>query len=883
MFKKVLAMLTSFAIILPIGVNAKAVYNLADTKNIASGVVLTNLKRLDSAGWQNINIIEADLTNEYVKTKVLSSSSGLNTLETVKNLAEENNTVAAVNGDFFAWNSSDKSKGTAVGTIMNDGKLLSSSSETEGMFTFAIDEFNKIICENIITNITLKAPNGNELTIKHLNKYDSLAEPVIYTSAFGGQTGGSYNNVLEVIIEDDVVTEMRTEQDGVIVPENGYVIRHLPEFNPFLNENLVVGDKVEIKFEANFDLSEFVTMTGGGTMLVTQGMPAKITHNVSGANPRTVIACDQTRTKLYLITVDGRQSNAKGYTLSQLTEFLVEIGMYDAMNLDGGGSTTMVAKQKDYQNVINVPSDGGQRKVATAIGILSNAPKGSAMTKFEIEVSDDNVFSGTTRTFSIKNPVDEYGNQFDGEIPEVNFKIQNGFGFFDGNVLHATKSGENVKVYASYNGYTAETEIDILDSIFSLTVAPSHFSIKDFNNPQFKVIAQDKKGVCATVEPSDVNISKINDYEKTVSVLDKKTNIYFSDIVFEFENDEFAADKYPEQSVASVSTDYNNFKSKFGSGKLKYDFSNVPADKSAAAYLKLKSPVAVSGKRKLGLWVYSPTVLNQWLRAEFKDKNGNIFRQTLLENIDFSGWKYVTFDVPEGAFELTQFYIVQNDLSEKSQGYVLFDSLSEAKHTFESEVINLNKSNPTGGDFSFNVTANMPQANTFLSKVLAANVATGLKNSDYVFSLKNYDFYGIDEIKTNGYSSFEKENSLFITLNNSNGFTSAAQWLKFDNDTSKDFKNLFIFLNESHNLIKNRYEFIMFKKKIEDISKKANVYVFYPDMHTNMYYESGAKFISVGNLETQSPWSAIKLLDTLLIPKVTVTDNNVDISFVSLR
>ena len=75
----------------------------------------------------------------------------------------------------------------------------------------------------------------------------------------------------------------------------------------------------------------------------------------------------------------------------------------------------------------------------------------------------------------------------------------------------------------------------------------------------------------------------------------------------------------------------------------------------------------------------------------------------------------------------------------------------------------------------------------------------------------------------------------------------------------------------------------MFKKKIEDISKKANVYVFYPDMHTNMYYESGAKFISVGNLETQSPWSAIKLLDTLLIPKVTVTDNNVDISFVSLR
>ncbi len=881
MFKRILMLALSVSIVLSGNVYSKVAYNLKETIPIAGGITLTNLKRLDSAGWQNINIVEADLDNEYVKANMLTSAQGLNTLETVKTLAEENKTSVAVNGDFFAWNSSDKSKGSALGTIMQDGKLMSSSSETEGMFTFIIDEFNKIFCENIKTDITLKAPNGNELKIKHLNKYDSLAQPVIYTSAFGGVTGGSYNNILEVVIIDDVVTELRTEQVGVEIPQNGYVIRHLPEFDPFLIENLAVGDKVEISFNANFDLSTFKTMTGGGTMLVTQGQPAKITHNVSGANPRTVIACDKTRTKLYLITVDGRQSNAKGYSLSQLADFLIEIGIYDAMNLDGGGSTTLIANQKGEQVLINMPSDNSLRKVASAIGVTSDAPKGKKLSAFEIDVQENKVFKGTTRTFGIKNAVDEYGNPYELELPDIRFEVENGYGYFDKNLLYAQKSGDSVKVYATYDNFTAECEIDILGDIGDIIVTPSHFDLN--TNPEIKVVAKDLNGISALIESQDVLLKDVNGFEKNVVVLNKSKKITFSKILYDFESVGFTAKAYPEKMTSKVMLDTINFKSGKSSAKLEYDFSDVSNDQSAAAYLVLNNPVKVSAGEKLGVWVYSPTVLNQWLRVEFREENGNTIKQTLTENIDFSGWKYITFDVPTGAKELTKLYVVQNSFKEKSGGYILFDSLSVAQTEFDNQIINIQKSDASSGQITVSVVADMPRGKTLLSKILSANVMSNIKNSDYVFSLKNYDFLGLDEINVDGYKSFKKGQSLFVTLNNSDGYTSATQWLKFDDDTQKEFKNLFIFLNESHKLIKNNNEEEMLYKKLELLSKKANVYVFYPDYHTNVYKDAGATFVSVGNFDTSSPLSSVKLLDSLLIPKIVINADNAEVYFENLK
>ena len=68
--------------------------------------------------------------------------------------------------------------------------------------------------------------------------------------------------------------------------------------------------------------------------------------------------------KFLMITVDGRSESSGGLSLYDLADYLLSIGAVDAMNLDGGGSTTMYLDGK----VVNTPSDQtGERKVGDAI------------------------------------------------------------------------------------------------------------------------------------------------------------------------------------------------------------------------------------------------------------------------------------------------------------------------------------------------------------------------------------------------------------------------------------------------------------------------------------------------------------------------------------
>ena len=76
-----------------------------------------------------------------------------------------------------------------------------------------------------------------------------------------------------------------------------------------------------------------------------------------------------------MLTVDGRSSNSFGLSMAELMKVMKWLGCTDAINLDGGGSTTLWAKEYGENGVINHPSDNkkwdheGQRKVANVIYI----------------------------------------------------------------------------------------------------------------------------------------------------------------------------------------------------------------------------------------------------------------------------------------------------------------------------------------------------------------------------------------------------------------------------------------------------------------------------------------------------------------------------------
>jgi hypothetical protein len=92
-----------------------------------------------------------------------------------------------------------------------------------------------------------------------------------------------------------------------------------------------------------------------------------VSTNAEKPHPRTAVGFSRDSSTLYILTVDGRSEKSVGVTLGKLAEIMRRLGAWQAMNFDGGGSTTMVVDGK----VMNVPSDSaGERAVGNALFVV---------------------------------------------------------------------------------------------------------------------------------------------------------------------------------------------------------------------------------------------------------------------------------------------------------------------------------------------------------------------------------------------------------------------------------------------------------------------------------------------------------------------------------
>lgn len=104
-----------------------------------------------------------------------------------------------------------------------------------------------------------------------------------------------------------------------------------------------------------------------------------IGSHCTGRNPRSAVGLTPDN-RLMLVTVDGRTDLAAGMTCEELGQLMDELGCDEALNLDGGGSTTLWGAGEPYNGVLNYPSDNGQydhegeRACSNAIAITSTPP-----------------------------------------------------------------------------------------------------------------------------------------------------------------------------------------------------------------------------------------------------------------------------------------------------------------------------------------------------------------------------------------------------------------------------------------------------------------------------------------------------------------------------
>jgi len=371
--------LTSFLLALIIafsGISAYCytpIYALTQQIKYIDGLEFKNIRSLTDAGWLNINIATADLNKDYIDIELLKNEEDIRKLENVKSLANNNDTHIAVNGDFFSWASDEKGMGSSVGVEIKDGNLLTSysrASTSQAVFMKAEDK--NMLFDYIDTYMSITAPNGEGEVLKHINKYDDLSGIVLYNKYWGKTSPGSQSFQVEMVVEDDIVTAINYDQGPCEIPENGYVLSFLKDQSTFLIDNFSVGDKISIDVNIEPDYENINLAMGGGTLLVKDGKIAPNTHNISGLNPRTALGLDESGKILYFITIDGRQKESVGVSLQTLSEILINNGVYNAINLDGGGSSNLVLhdQNNDTYSICNSPSDGQLRKIYNSVLVV---------------------------------------------------------------------------------------------------------------------------------------------------------------------------------------------------------------------------------------------------------------------------------------------------------------------------------------------------------------------------------------------------------------------------------------------------------------------------------------------------------------------------------
>jgi exopolysaccharide biosynthesis protein len=283
--------------------------------------------------------------------------------------------LAGVNGDFFLM-SPGPYQGDPKGLQIIKGELVSGPTGP----SFWRDTSSKLHLENVTSHFFIIWPDKTR-TRFGLNETPHSGRIVLFTPIFGAST--RHTNGWEIILERDGrhpwlplranadyrarVREIVNHGDNVL-REGILIVSAGSEFtNKF--SKIKQGDLFQISTAVSPSVKAAQTAVGGGPVLVSHGReqqwPSKGANQyLLPRHPRTALGWNNKY--FFLVQVDGRQKDLSiGMSFAELAHLMKDFGCTEAMNLDGGGSSTFWLNGK----IMNSPSDKRERPVANAVVI----------------------------------------------------------------------------------------------------------------------------------------------------------------------------------------------------------------------------------------------------------------------------------------------------------------------------------------------------------------------------------------------------------------------------------------------------------------------------------------------------------------------------------
>ena len=504
---------------------------------------------------QSVNVlsIPADTPAKVVNwTYQTNYGWSLATVEQIAKNFEQHNSgwkvIAAINADFFDINSTKPLPLTTSGVFSSNGKVYKTSSSSSTAIGFTnngtsntlvgnkpieitdyytlriFDENNKLLNEFKVDNVN---PTGLS---EGLSLYYSY--PVFESDGLGPKTRVTIASTLPNggYICEYPVHCIPMDQNGFYgegqLSASGEIELNKERFGIYTENNeikhaIATGSYVTIQRDIIGEFADCDQVAGCGVPLVLEGKG--VVYDDKNRHPRTMVGVKEDGTLLF-VTVDGRQPDDAmyGMTYDEQAALMEYYGAYEAYNLDGGGSTTMLIREGNEFRVLNSPSDGEARRDANALLVV--IPDAS----LKVTSVDDSSVTVEMPKLGVDFSVKDYYVKVNGKVHTMNFDegtltIDN----LDSKTNYTIEYGYKIM----YDGYERNVEGEpIVIKTGNIIPEINSYTYKILNNNliiTFDLVDPDATISFATVfikgKAYDLNLEKKQMIVKNVSSFDPTT------------------------------------------------------------------------------------------------------------------------------------------------------------------------------------------------------------------------------------------------------------------------------------------------------------------------------------------------------------------------
>ena len=223
---------------------------------------------------------------------------------------------------------------------------------------------------------------------------------------------------------------------------------------------------------------------------------------------RTMVGIEADGT-IHLLAINSPSAYMKdttGTSYEDVTTYMMnDLNCKDVLSMDGGGSTTMVARRAGDKNlsIVNYPSDGSARLVGNSIVIVNTSSAQQGPVSQVVLGTDINIYPCSSYRFSVKL-TDINGNPISTEGKKVIYSAEKGkidsTGLYTAPVAACADT-----VTAIVDGIQSSVSVKVTDSINTARISPDRIPLKNGNKQQFNLLAYDSNKQRIYIDPSSVS------------------------------------------------------------------------------------------------------------------------------------------------------------------------------------------------------------------------------------------------------------------------------------------------------------------------------------------------------------------------------------------